>query len=278
MTRPLRLEFPGAVYHVTARGDRCKPIFTGDLDRQCWLALLALTCKRFNFVIHAYCQMGNHYHIMLETVDGNLAQGMRQLNSLYSQAFNRRHQLLGHVLQGRYKAILVQKQSYLLALSRYVVLNPVRARIESAPGDWRWSSYNATMGWCLQPEWLEIDWLLSQFGNQRTAARQQYFGFVMAGIGKKSPLNDTQHQVIFGDANFVEQHRQLLEGTDFTAITKVQRRLAAKKLSEYESDWADRDEAMFRAYLSTAFTMAEIGAHFGVSYQTVSRAVKRYER
>ena len=107
MTRPLRIEFPGASYHVTSRGDRRKTIFVDDVDRESWINVVDLVCKRFNFVVHAYCEMGNHYHMMVETIDGNLAHGMRQLNSLYSQEFNRRHGLVGHVLQGRYKAILV---------------------------------------------------------------------------------------------------------------------------------------------------------------------------
>ena len=277
MTRPLRIEFPGALYHVTARGDRRQAIFADELDREYWLEVLSLVCKRFNFVIHAYCQMGNHYHIMLETVEGNLSQGMRQLNSLYSQEFNRHHKLVGHVLQGRYKAILVQKESYLMELSRYVVLNPVRAHVVKDPEEWQWSSYNATLGSCPAPAWLCIDWLLSQFGQAREAARQQYRDFVLAGGGKNSPLAQTQHQIILGDAPFVAQHSQRLGDMDFTAITREQRRLAAKTLVEYQLANPARDQAMFQAYRSTAFTMAEIGEHFGVSYKTVSRAIRRWE-
>lgn len=277
MTRPLRLEYPGALYHVTARGDHRKLIFADNRDREYWLDLLGLVCKRFNLVIYAYCQMGNHYHIMLETIDGNLAQAMRQLNSRYSQHFNRRHKLVGHVFQGRYKSILVQKESYLLELSRYIVLNPVRARLVNAAGDWPWSSYNATMGVCAAQDWLNVDWLLAQFDPQPVAARHRFLSFVLAGVGESSPLNETQHQVILGDASFVEQHNQRLVDTNLTAITKVQRRLLAKTLDEYKAVFVDRDEAMFRAYESTAFTMVEIGAHFGVSYQTVSRAVKHHE-
>src|SRR4051812_12351362 len=124
MTRPLRLEFSGAVYHVTSRGDRQQTIYQDDADRVAWLEILGLVCVRFNFVIHSFCQMTNHYHLVVETADGNLSQGMRQLNGRYSQHFNRRHQLVGHLFQGRYKAILVQKESYLRELIRYVALNP----------------------------------------------------------------------------------------------------------------------------------------------------------
>jgi len=124
MTRPLRSEFSGALYHVTARGDRRESIYVDDEDRREWLNLLDEVCHRFNWVIHAYCQMTNHYHFVVETPDANLSKGMRQLNGVYTQRFNRRHGLVGHLFQGRYKAILVQKESYLLELSRYVVLNP----------------------------------------------------------------------------------------------------------------------------------------------------------
>jgi len=138
MARPLRLEFAGALYHVTSRGDRREEIYSDDQDRQIWLDTLGRACDRFNWVVHAYCQMTNHYHLVVETVDGNLSRGMRQLNGQYTQGFNRRHNLVGHLFQGRYKAILVQKEAYLLELSRYVVLNPVRAGMVKRPEEWPW--------------------------------------------------------------------------------------------------------------------------------------------
>ena len=127
MSRPLRLEIAGGLYHVTSRGDRREDIYHDDNDRLAWLALLDLTCERYNWQIHAWCQMSNHYHLIVETVEGNLSAGMRQLNGVYTQSVNRRYRRSGHVFQGRYKAILVERDSYLLELSRYVVLNPVRA-------------------------------------------------------------------------------------------------------------------------------------------------------
>ena len=108
MARPLRLEFSGAVYHVTSRGDRREDIYLDDDDRQQWMAVLSLVCDRFNWIVHAFCQMTNHYHLLVETPDGNLSAGMRHLNGLYTQRFNRRHAQVGHLFQGRYKAILIQ--------------------------------------------------------------------------------------------------------------------------------------------------------------------------
>ena len=160
MARPLRLEFAGAVYHVTSRGDRREDIFLDDEDRQMWMDVLGLVCERFNWVVHAYCQMSNHYHLLLETADGNLSAGMRHLNGLYTQRFNRRHGMVGHLFQGRYKAILIQKEAHLLELTRYLVLNPVRAKMLATPDQWAWSSY----AFCLQdqfsPKWLDTDGLL----------------------------------------------------------------------------------------------------------------------
>jgi len=111
MTRPLRLDFPGVLHHVTSRGDRREDIYLNNDDRRDWVDVLGNTCQRFNWVVHAFCQMSNHYQLLRETVDGNLARGMRQLNGEYTQGFNRRHALVGHLFQGRYKAILMQKLS-----------------------------------------------------------------------------------------------------------------------------------------------------------------------
>ncbi len=266
MTRPLRLEFPGALYHITSRGDRQKAIYFDDQDREAWLSILALVCRRFNFVVHAYCQMTNHYHVLLETVEGNLAQGMRQLNSIYSQDFNRRHHLVGHVFQGRYKAILVQKECYLLELARYIVLNPVRAGIVNRAEDWPWSSHTALIAAGAVPAWLETDWLLSQFGSTRIDAVKAYRQFVASGIDRRSPLKETQHQLVLGDDAFVAQHRQRLEQKELTAVSREQRRWGARSLVQYSEEYPNRDEAMAQAYRSTAFAMVEIAKHFKVSY------------
>jgi REP element-mobilizing transposase RayT len=154
MARPLRIEYPGALYHVTARGDRREPIYAGDRDRQEFLELLAREVRQQHWLLYAYCLMDNHYHLLLETPEPNLVQGMRRLNGAYAQWFNRRHGFVGHVLQGRYKAILVERDSHLLELARYVVLNPVRANTAREPACYAWSSYRATAGAAACPGWL----------------------------------------------------------------------------------------------------------------------------
>jgi putative transposase len=154
MTRPLRIELAGGLYHVTSRGDRREDIYLVDADREAWLAVFAQVCARFNWRCLAWCQMTNHYHIVVETAEANLAQGMRQLNGVYTQHVNRAHNRVGHVFQGRYKAILVEKEGHLLELARYVVLNPLRAGMTQNVADWPWSSYGAMVGTVACPDWL----------------------------------------------------------------------------------------------------------------------------
>lgn len=234
MTRPLRLEFAGALYHVTSRGDRREAIYRDDDDRRAWLDTVQLVCKRFNFVVHAFCLMTNHYHLLVETVEGNLSQGMRQLNGLYTQHFNRRHHLVGHLFQGRYKAILVQKEGYLLELTRYVVLNPIRARMVTSLDDWPWSSHHFLLGQEAAPEWLDADWLLSQFGSIRSESIRAYHQFVLAGLGLDSPLKATSHQLILGDDVFVGRHCKIASTDPLRDVSRAQRRALALSLKEYQ--------------------------------------------
>ena len=152
MARPLRIEFEGALYHVMARGNARADIFLDDEDRQAFVDNLGRVCRRFDWRIWAWCQMSNHYHLLVETLRPTLSKGMREVNGVYTQGFNVRHGRVGHVLQGRYKSVLVEKDTHLVELSRYVVLNPVRAGMTETAGDWPWSGYRAVMGKAAAPE------------------------------------------------------------------------------------------------------------------------------
>lgn len=277
MARPLRLEFPGAVYHVMSRGNRREAIYRDDADRRAWLRILALVCRRHRCVVHGFCQMNNHYHLLVETTDANLAQAMRQLNGLYAQHVNKRHNVVGHLFQGRYKAILVQKSSYLLELSRYIVLNPLRGKIVASLDEWQWSSFHYFIGANHVPAWLECDWLLSQFGPTRAHAAARYVEFVFAGVGVASPLDASRHRVLLGDDTFVSDHQRLERAAQLVETVKTEKGAVALSLRDYQSRYANRDEAMARAYMTTAYTMPQIGAFFGVSTKTVSRAVASFE-
>mgnify|MGYP003575963011 CR=1 FL=1 len=278
MTRPLRIEFPGALYHVTSRGNRRNAIYRDEIDRRIWLDVLALMCERHHCVIHSFCQMTNHYHLLIETVEANLSQGMRQLNGLYTQQFNRRHHLAGHLFQGRYKAVLVQRGSYLLEVSRYIVLNPIRAKMVPSLDNWQWSSYRHFVSDENPPSWLARDWLLSQFGTTRVGAVSAYQAFILAGVGKASPLAATRHRVLLGDDAFVSAHQQSQQPEELRETARVERCAVTLPLTEYRLRYADRNEAMARAYLSAAFTMPQIAQAFSVSTKTVSRAVAAFDK
>ena len=275
MARPLRLEFAGALYHVTARGDRQEDIYETNQDRTLFLSLLGEVCNRFGWICHGYCLMTNHYHLLIETPNSNLSKGMRQLNGVYTQRFNRVHSRVGHVFQGRYKAILVDKNSYLLELARYIVLNPVRARMVHSAEEWRWSSYRATTGQAPGPEWLKVEWLLAAFGQCKAAAIDAYKGFVAVGEGQPSPWEALKNQVYLGDEEFVEKVQSLIDADkDLSEIPSSQRSPVAKSLQYYESISQDRNSAIISAYASGGYSMKEVGDHFGLHYSRISRLLK----
>ncbi|MBH0178535.1 MAG: addiction module toxin RelE [Nitrospira sp.] len=279
MARPLRIEFPGALYHVTARGNARQNIFLADEDRHGFLKVLERVVSRFHLLLHAYCLMDNHFHLLVETPDANLSKAMRQLNGVYTQAFNRRHGRVGHVLQGRFKAIVVDRESYLLELCRYVVLNPVRARSTRKPDSYPWSSYRATAGLAPTPSCLTVDWLLSQFGRQRAAAQRKYRAFVAEGIGLGSPWEHVQGQVLLGSERFFERLTPgLRDMRPIKEIPRQQRFAARPKLSRLfpagsRMDRARRNEAIRRAHLEHGYSLSEVGQAVGLHYSTISRIV-----
>ena len=166
MARPLRIEFAGALYHVTSRGDRQESFYESDPDRERFLIVLPEVCVRYNWQCHACCLMDNHYHMLVETPDANLGKGMRQLNGVYTQAFNFTHRCVGHVFQGRYKAILIDKDSYLLELAQYIVLNPVCAQIVRSAGEWPYyAEQHRTRKQAITSAYASGDYSLKEVGN-----------------------------------------------------------------------------------------------------------------
>lgn len=226
MARPLRLEEPGAVWHVTARGNDRMEIFRDDADRTRFLELLGRVVDLFRWDLHAYVLMGNHYHLLLTTPEPTLSRGMRQLNGVYTQAFNRRHGRTGHVLQGRFHAVRVQREGHLLELARYVVLNPVRAGIASSAAAWRWSSYRATAGLARAPRWLDARSLLETFVASRTEAERRYRRFVSEGRDAGyDPWGQIRGQIYLGDEAFAASasRREAPRG-DPRSVPRAQRR------------------------------------------------------
>ena len=274
MSRPLRIEVPCGLFHVTSRGDRREAIYLTDTDRHQWLRLLGQVCQRHNWVCLAYCMMDNHFHIVVETVEGSLSAGMQQLNGIYTQWHNRAHDRVGHVFQGRFKAILVQRESYLLELARYVVLNPVRAGICALPELWPWSSYRAMIGTAPTPEWLQTAWLLAQFGGQRAMSMTAYADHVRAGIGQATLWNSLKSQLYLGDDDFAGQLQQQAQAQAAEAeIPRAQRRAAAPTLAHFLAQPV-RDIAIAQACATGCYSQKEIGQAFGLHYSTVSRLAR----
>jgi putative transposase len=274
MARPLRLAFPHAVYHVASRGNARQKIYHDPTDREQFFSILTHTVTRYGWLCHAYCLMDDHYHVVVETPRANLSLGMRQLNGLYTQAFNRRHGRVGHLFQGRYQAILVEKDSYLLELCRYVVLNPVRAQMVKQPGAWPWSSYRATAGLGAAPTWLTVEWVLGQFGKRVKPAQARYRQFVAEGVGVPSPWRQLIGQIYLGSEPFVARHQP---GGVIREIPRRQtqaRRPGLETLVGGDRDWR---AGLLEAYQRYGYRLREIADHVGVHYATVSRQLKKTE-
>ncbi len=282
MARPLRIEYPGAIYHLTSRGNRQEDIFLCDEDRQTFLTILGKTVSRYNWICHAYCLMDNHYHLLIETPDANLSLGMRQLNGMYTQFSNRRHNRVGHVFQGRFKSILIERDSYLLELCRYIVCNPVKAGVCKAPGEWRWSSYVATASGENIPDFLTVNWILGQFSKKKKIAIKEYLKFVTEGLlGKAAPMEEVTGQVILGGKRFIEKVQSYLPtGENFSEIPRIQRtagRPSLEKLftAKIISNKALRNKEICKAHLNYCYTLKEIADHLKIHYTTASRVVSR---
>lgn len=280
MARPLRIEYPGAVYHITSRGNEKKPVFKDDEDREAFLRILTHVNKRYHWLCHAFCLMDNHYHLLVETPDGNLSLGMRQLNGVYTQAFNKRRNRTGHLFQGRYKAILIQKDSHLLEVCRYVVLNPIRAGMVEKPEDWKWSSYRATAGKGQPHPCLTIDWVLGQFSRTRTKAEKEYRQFVKWGIGKETIWNEVKGQSILGEDDFVDSLSDHLKRyKDVPEIPKSQRFADRPELDKLFTasilrDKRKRNRRITEAVEKHGYTQRSVADHLGVHFTYVSRILR----
>ena len=280
MARPLRIEYEGAVYHVTSRGDDRRGIFLEDADRVSFLGILGDAVERFGWICHAYCLMTNHYHLLIETPNANLSRGMRHLNGVYTQRFNRAHGRVGHVMQGRFKSIVVEKESYLLELARYVVLNPVRAEMVRRVRDWKWSSYRATAGQEDPLPFLTIKWLLSQFGANPVDAVASYRKFVREGRDIEI-WNELRGGALMGSDGFVQKlSPYLYEMRQQREIPKGQRLIARPSLQSLFADItskADRNEKIHEATRQHEYTLAQLEEYLGLHYSTISRIASRVE-
>jgi len=278
MARPLRLEFEGALYHITSRGNARESIFLDNGDRARFLEILGDVVDRFGWICHAYCLMTNHYHLLIETPDADLSRGMHLLNGVYTQWFNHRYDRVGHLFQGRFKAILVEKDTHLLELVRYVVLNPIRAKTVRNVRDWPWSSYRATAGQAEAPGFLTIGWILSQFDLDPERAVRAYRRFVQQGRGVHV-WDELRAGSLLGTDGFVDQLRPLLKEKPVDPEYRKRERFVARpSLEELFGDVTDkatRNERIYQAVRVHHYTLREVGDHVGLLYSTISVIAKR---
>lgn len=290
MSRPLRIELPDAIYHVTSRGDRREVIYRDDTDRKAHLGILAKALQRFDARALAYCLMGNHYHLVLQTRQANLSRLMRHLNGVYTQAFNRRHGLVGHLFQGRYHAILVDRDAYLLSLCRYVERNPVAAHWVGMPADWAWSSFRAHTGLDPSPPWLDTDGIHThvlgravQGSADRLAAINAY-----AASANEARSSDARFwheglrgQLFLGDDDFM---RRMLDRAPVDALKEVEipRTQRHPPSSQTWKDFMQRTEgkrnkAVVIAFREGAYTMTALARLADLSVSHVGRLIAAAE-
>lgn len=282
MPRPLRLEFPGAIYHINHRGNHQEYIYLDDDDRKTFLKLLQTTIQRMNWICHAYCLMGNHYHLLIEIPEGILSRGMSWLNGVYTQKFNRKYGLTGHLFQGRFKSKPVEDNMQLLMAARYVVRNPVDACVVEKADQWPWSSYKATVGRITAPEFLFIDDVLSCLGNNRRNSQLFFEELVHMDVKEKDDqLINLLQRVYVGDRDpvFRKRIRTVLDmKNSLRPVFRGQRILSRPDLKELfngreKGNLETRNRIIGDAFKLYAYTQSEIADFLGLSSSTISKII-----
>ena len=289
MARPLRIQYPGAFYHITSRGNERKDVFKIKKDRERFLSYLESSTKRYGARIHAYCLMNNHYHLLVETPEGNLSQIMRHINGAYTTYFNIKRKRSGHLFQGRYNAILVDADEYVTQLSRYIHLNPVRAGMVEEPGKHPWSSFQYYAGNNKSPGWLVMDFVLGFFGENNVKAKTAYRQFVMALINREyeSPLNEVVASTILGSQEFVKDIREKFLGKakkdrnvpavrELTSGKDVKEIKDAVALVFNDNPQLARKAAVYISHRYSGRKLKEIGLHFDIGESAVSQTSRRF--
>jgi len=270
MARPLRIQYPGAIYHIMSRGNGQMMIYLQKNDWTKFILFMERVIIKFNWICYAYCLMGNHYHLLIETPDANLASGMKYLNQLYSQHFNWKYSRVGSVLQGRYKAWLIEKEEKFLDCCRYIVNNPVEAKLVEHPSEWEWSSFRATRGIDKPPDFLNIDVLLGHFNSSRRTARKMYEDFVLAGLGMEPPFQEAKHQIFLGSDSFIAEAMKHVRPDDQLNNVPRAQKFADRPSLENIFDVSGRisrdtrNKLVKTAFEQHAYTQREIGEFLGL--------------
>jgi REP element-mobilizing transposase RayT len=290
VSRPLRIEFPGAFYHVTSRGNERRTVFQSNRDREKYLSYLESAYERYGAVIHGYCLMGNHYHLLLETPRGNLSKILHYINGAYTTYFNIKRGRSGHLFQGRYKGILVDKDEYCKELSRYVHLNPVRAGMVKAPLEYPWSSYRYFVGRDKRPEWLTTEFVLGDFGGEGGRGFKKYREYVERGENKEvdNPLKKVIASTFLGGKEFIERIKQEylekkeIDRRDLPALGKILRGPSLESIERAVIKRVGKGHPLFKkiciylSYEHSGLNLREIGEYFGMQRSAISQLSRRF--
>ncbi|OGP72631.1 MAG: hypothetical protein A2V86_04280 [Deltaproteobacteria bacterium RBG_16_49_23] len=291
MSRPLRIEYPGAFYHVTSRGNERKMVFQSTRDREKYLSYLESAHQRYGAIIHTYCLMGNHYHLLLETPRGNLSQILHHINGAYTTYFNIKRSLFGHLFQGRFKGILVDKDAYCKELSRYIHLNPVRAGMVKTPSEYTWSSYRYFVGKDKRPQWLTMELILGDFGGEGRTGFRGYKEYVERGEAKelRNPLKSVMASTFLGGEDFINRIRmeyledRKIDKRNIPAIKKVLKEPSLEEIERAVVKVLGKDHTLYKKmciYLSHQYSgmrLEEIGEWFGMKGGAVSQLSRRFK-
>jgi REP element-mobilizing transposase RayT len=284
MARPLRIEYPGALYHVTSRGNEQKDVFKSRRDREQFLSYLESAVVRYGAVIHAYCLMSNHYHLLLETPEGNLSQVMRHINGAYTTYFNIKRKRAGHLFQGRYKALLVEADEYSIELCRYIHLNPVKVGMVAKPEEYEWSSYRQLIGITEPTEWLTTKFILGYF--PASSARSSYREFVNDALKREidSPMKKVIASTILGSPAFIVKMSQQHLGEkqadrNMPAVRVLNRPKIEDIIKAVSMEIRDENLAkkvsLYFCHRYSGARLREIGERFGLSDAAVTQASRR---
>jgi len=272
------------MYHIISRGVARMTIFHSEKDWIKFLLFMERVIQKYNWICHAYCLMGNHYHILLETPDANMVPGMKQLNQFYSQFYNWKYQRVGPVLQGRYKAWLVEKEEKLLDNCRYIVNNPVKAKMAQHPSEWPYSSFRATRGLERVPEYLETEFLLRYFSPSRKKAQKMYEDFILADIEMESPLLGAKKQIFLGSDSFIaEAMKHVGENDELNNVPKPQKFADRPSLEDIFKGSRNlskkaRNHLILGAHDVHAYTQREIGDFLQLYPGYISRIIIRLRK
>ncbi|MBE9516296.1 MAG: transposase [Proteobacteria bacterium] len=276
MSRPIRIEYPGAIYYVTSRTPKSVIAFRDDRDRVRFLDILAQTIKRSQWICHGYCLMEDHYHLIIETPKGNLSQGMRQVNGIYTQEYNRRYFKKGALFKGRFKTVLFDKEENLQKLARHVVLNPIRLNLADYASQYRWSSYKATAGLAEEAAAITTsDWILAQFGESQQEAQQRYQDYVNEAQAQTDPWRAVRYQLLLGSKEFIDRHKEFIGEPHKAKTTKTRVPLEQLFSSDANKSREMRDRDICQAHLQHGYTLTEVGRHLGLHTSTVSKILKK---